>query len=110
MNVAIITGQVLTKPVERRLGTGDFATAFDVATESVDGRLTVPVNWVTGVRALVAEGDQVVVVGRVRRRFFQSGGSVQSRTEVLADSVIAARRKVAARKAIDAAIASLHHD
>lgn len=107
MNVAVISGQVLAKPVERRLGTGEFATAFDVATESADGRLTVPVNWVTTVAALVAEGDEVLVVGRVRRRFFQSGGSVQSRTEVLAESVIATRRKVAVRKALDTAIVSL---
>lgn len=107
MNVAVISGQVLAKPVERRLGSGEYATAFDVVTEGAEGRLTVPVNWVTTVRALVAEGDEIVVVGRVRRRFFQSGGSVQSRTELLADSVVAVRRKVAARKAIEGAIECL---
>ena len=103
MNVAVIAGQVLSKPNERRLDTGEFATAFDVVTEGEEGRLTVPVNWVTTVRALVAEGDEVVVVGKVRRRFFQSSGHVQSRTEVLAESVVASRRKVAVRKALEAA-------
>jgi len=107
MNVAVVSGQVLNKPVERRLDSGEFATAFDVVTEGAEGRLNVPVNWVTTVRALVSEGDEILVVGRVRRRFFQSGGSVQSRTEVLADSVVAVRRKVAARKALEGAIESL---
>lgn len=110
MNVAVIRGCVLAAPNERRLGSGEFATAFDVVTESEVGRLTVPVNWVTSVKTLIAEGDDVVVVGRVRRRFFQSGGSVQSRTELLADSVVAARRKVAVRKAIDAALTDIRRD
>ena len=104
MNVAVVVGQVLSKPNERRLDSGEYATAFDVVTEGVEGRLTVPVNWVTTVRALVAEGDEVLVVGKVRRRFFQSSGHVQSRTEVLADSVVATRRKVAVRKALEAAV------
>ncbi len=104
MNVAIIRGRVLGRPNERRLGSGEFASAFDVVTEDDEGRLTVPINWVTTVKALVSEGDDVVVVGRVRRRFFQAGGSVQSRTEVLADTVVATRRKVAARKAIERAL------
>lgn len=110
MNVAIVRGHVLSVPNERCLGTGEFSTAFDVVTENESGRLTVPVNWVTPVKALIVEGDDVVVVGKVRRRFFQSGGAVQSRTELLAESVIAARRKVAARKAVDAAVADIRRD
>jgi hypothetical protein len=107
MNVAVITGRVLAKPVERRLATGEYASAFDVVTEGPDGRLTVPVNWVTTVRSLVSEGDEVLVRGRVRRRFFQASGSVQSRTELLADAVVATRRKVATRKAIETVIEAL---
>lgn len=110
MNVSILRGRVLSAPTERRLGTGEFATSFDVVTEGESGRMTVPVNWVTTVKALVVEGDDVVIVGKVRRRFFQAGGSVQSRTEVLAETVTAVRRKVAARKAIDAAVADIRRD
>jgi len=36
--------------------------------------------------------ERVVVVGRVRRRFFNAGGSTQSRTEVVADAVVRARQ------------------
>lgn len=107
MNVAVVSGYVPTKPVERRLESGEFATAFDLVAEGDGGRLNVPVNWVTNARVHVSEGDEVLVVGRVRRRFFRSAGGVQSRTEVLADSVIALRRRVATRKALDAAIEHL---
>ena len=39
-----------------------------------------------------AAGAEVVVVGSVRRRFFRAGGATQSRTEVVAEQVVAARR------------------
>ena len=41
----------------------------------------------------VALGEEVVVVGRVSRRFFRSGGSTQSRTEVVAEEVIPAANR-----------------
>ena len=107
MNIAIVNGTVISRPVERTLGTGELATSFDVVTESTDGRLTVPVNWVTTVSTLISEGDVVVAVGSVRRRFFQSGGAVQSRTEVLATDVFPVRRKAAIRRALEASIETI---
>ena len=103
MNIVVIQGVVLSAPQERRLGTGELATSFDVVTEGPVGRLTVPVNWVTTVPALLVEGDEVAVIGQVRRRFFQSGGAVQSRTEVLASTVVNRRRRAAVRKALEQA-------
>jgi hypothetical protein len=100
MNVAVIQGVVFSAPQERKLGSGELATSFDVVTEGPEGRLTVPVSWVTTVKTLLIEGEEVVVVGKVRRRFFQSAGAVQSRTEVLASTVLPVRRKAAVRKAI----------
>jgi single-strand DNA-binding protein len=46
----------------------------------------------------MAKGNEVVVIGRVRRRFFKSAGSTQSRTEVVAETVVKAgqRGRVAA--------------
>ena len=107
MNIAVINGTVMSRPVERTLGTGEVATSFDVVTESTNGRLTVPVNWVTTVSTLLAEGDEVVAVGSVRRRFFQSGGAVQSRTELLASTVLPARRKAAIRRVLEASIETI---
>lgn len=100
MNVVVIQGVVLNAPVERILGSGEFATSFDVVTESDEGRFTVPVNWITAVKTLLQEGEEVMVCGNVRRRFYRAGGAVQSRTEVLAKQVLNMRRKVAVKKSL----------
>lgn len=49
----------------------------------------------------------MVVVGAVERRFFRVGGATQSRTEVVAASVVPVRRAVAARRSLAEAVASL---
>jgi single-strand DNA-binding protein len=54
--------------------------------------------------ATFAAGDDVVVVGRVRRRFFRAGGATASRTEVVADRVVPARAKARVRSALAAAL------
>jgi len=65
----------------------------------------VPVVWFEAPAraAELAVDEQVVVVGRVRRRFFRAGGGTQSRTEVVADVVVAARQARRARSALEAA-------
>lgn len=52
-------------------------------------------------------GDEVVVVGRVHRRFFRAGGATQSRTEVSADLVVRARQRSRVRRALTEAASSL---
>jgi single-strand DNA-binding protein len=46
----------------------------------------------------------VVVVGRVRRRFFHAGGATQSRTEVVAETVLPAGQAKRVATALRAAI------
>jgi hypothetical protein len=63
----------------------------------------VPVAWADprpSDLARVGEGIDIVVIGTVRRRFFRVAGATQSRTEVVADAVIPARR----RKQVDAVL------
>ncbi len=57
-----------------------------------DGRLWLS-NWgAQQVLAVDLDGEaEVVVVGRVRRRWFRSGGATQSRTEVVAEGVVPRR-------------------
>jgi len=106
-NLAIIRGVVSHDPQERHLPSGGVVVQFDVATRvETDGKLarvSVPVAWNDPSPAqlgpLVAGGD-VVVIGSVRRRFFRVGGATQSRTEVVADAVIPARR----HKRVDTAL------
>jgi single-strand DNA-binding protein len=69
----------------------------------------VPVAWfdapATG-RDLAA-GTDVVVVGSVRRRFFRAGDATQSRTEVVAERIVAARRGREVQRLLGAVIATI---
>jgi hypothetical protein len=47
------------------------------------------------------------VTGRVRRRFYRAGGATRSRTEVVADAVVAAADGRRVRRAVDAALRSV---
>jgi hypothetical protein len=51
--------------------------------------------------------EQVVVVGRVRRRFFRTTAGTQSRTEIVADTVVPTRHAKRAHAALDRAFTQL---
>ena len=111
-NVAVLIGR-LARPAEPRdLPSGDRLVQYEVTIPSLTGRAeSVPVVWFDApASAEVYDVDEkVVVIGRVRRRFFQAGGRTQSRTEVVAEKVIPARSK-RARQALEGALASLAWD
>jgi single-strand DNA-binding protein len=105
-NVAVLIGR-LARPAEPRdLPSGDRLVQYEVTIPSETGRAeSVPVVWFDA--PAVAEAydvdEKVVIVGRVRRRFFQAGGATQSRTEVVADAVVPARQAKRAQAAVDRA-------
>ena len=114
MNVVVVRGVLSRSPEERTLPSGSRVVAYEVTVARAGERAeSVPVAWADppkGALALVA-GDEVVVVGRVRRRFFRAGGVTQSGTEVAADVVVKAssRKRVAgvlatARDAVGGAV------
>ena len=112
-NVAVLIGR-LARPAEPRdLPSGDRLVSYEVTIPRTTGRAeSVPVVWFD---APASAGDydvdeKVVVVGRVRRRFFQTSGGTQSRTEVVADAVVPARQAKRARAAFDRAVQSLATD
>jgi single-strand DNA-binding protein len=87
-------------PEHRQLPSGDRLAALEVTVrpDAAEGAArpkaeSVPVAWFDPPRAVarLAAGDDVVVVGRVRRRFYRAGGATVSRTEVVADRVVPAR-------------------
>ncbi len=99
-NVAVIRGALRGEPLARDLPGGGVVVQFDVSTRvRSDGRrctVSVPVAWndpTPSQLGILVPGVEVVVVGTVRRRFFRVGGATQSRTEVVAESVIPARRR-----------------
>ena len=104
MNLAVVIGTLSSEPRRRDLPSGSVLVSYEVTTEEPDRRCTVPVVWFDPARPpSLADGDEVVVVGRVRRRFFRSGGSTVSRTEVEARVVA----RAGSRRA-DRALAAAH--
>lgn len=83
-NTAIVQGTVAADATVTELADGSTVHNFDLRS----GDTSVPVAWYDPSRPpkLVA-GAEMVVVGRVRRRWFRAGGGSQSRTEVVAVTV-----------------------
>jgi len=105
-NVVVLAGK-LARPAEaRELPSGDRLVAYEITVPREGSRAeSVPVVWFDA-PASAADHDvdeHVVVVGRVRRRFFRAGGSTQSRTEVVADAVVGARQAKRVRAAVEKA-------
>jgi single-strand DNA-binding protein len=101
INLVFLEG-VLARPAQDvELPSGSRLVALEVTVRRTDGPAEpVPVSWSdppAWASALDA-GTDVVVLGRVRRRFFRAGGVTQSRTEVVASRVVraSAHAKVAA--------------
>ena len=112
MNVAVLVGRLARPAEERELPSGDRLVSYEVTVPRESERAeSVPVVWFDApASAATLDGDEkVVVIGRVRRRFFQVGGRTQSRSEVVAAKVIPARSK-RARQALEGALASLAWD
>lgn len=102
LNVAVLRGVLSSAPRRRELPSGVELTQLEVTTRFADGAATVPVV-VTDAEAQVTTlvgGDEVVVVGRVVRRYFVAGGVTQSRTEVVAERVVRGNRRQAVDRAL----------
>jgi len=90
-NLVVLRGTLTSAPRRRDLPSGGFVTQLEVTTRSEHRTASVPV--VVHDRPIeLSAGDDVVVTGHVHRRFFRAGGATQSRTEVVADSVLRSTR------------------
>ena len=109
-NLTILVG-VLSRDAElRTLPSGDRLVALELTIRREgEPAESVPVAWPDAPDSAAgwAAGQEVLVIGRVRRRLFTAGGSTQSRTEVVTRRVVPTQRKAAASKALDAAVGSL---
>ena len=107
MNISVVRGRLTRPPEPRDLPSGDHLVAYEVTVEHPGARAeSVPVVWHDPPAAALAldAGDAVLVVGRVRRRFFKAGGATQSRTEVVADTVLPVSQAKRCRAALDKAL------
>jgi single-strand DNA-binding protein len=102
INLSVLRGACSAPPEVRELPSGRFVATVSVRVPGSDGRGTsVPVTvwdppaWLEA----LGEADEVVVVGRVRRRFFRTAaGGVGARVDVEAEAVARTRdrRRLAA--------------
>ena len=110
MNIVLLHGVLSREPEIRELPSGDHVASFDLTVRD-DGYDTdvVPVSWhdapVTTLDRL-EPGGELIVTGRVRRRFFRAGGATQSRTEVVASAVVPTRQSKGVARALEAALAT----
>ena len=103
LNVVMLRGR-LSRPAELRvLPSGDRLVALELSVPQSGVRTeSVPVVWhdAPATAEMLDVNQAVMVLGRVRRRFFRAGGSTQSRTEVVAETVIPARQAKRARSLV----------
>jgi hypothetical protein len=103
MNVVTLQGRLARPAADRLLPSGDRLVGFEVATDGPDGKAeTVPVVWFAAPASAgqLDADERVVVIGRVRRRFFRAGDTTQSRTEVVAEVVLPATQTRRVRTAL----------
>ena len=112
LNLAVVRGEVSSPPDVRVLPSEAVLVQLQVTTRLESETLSTPIA-VWNPAAWVEElepGTEIVVVGRIRRRFFRAAGATASRVEVEADVVARAtdRRRVrAAMRKVKAALEPL---
>ena len=114
-NLVVLRGRLNRPPGERLLPSGTRLATFDLTVPAQAhapagaGRAeAVPLSWFDP-PAWVADlgvGTELVVVGRVRRRFFQGNG-LQSRTEVVVDHAAPARHTVRSAAVVRRALSAI---
>jgi hypothetical protein len=99
-NVVVLIGEVVTDPVDSELPDGVVVTNCDVATYTDLGRMIVPIV-LSEVSTPVRLGDEICAVGFVRKRFYRTGGAVQSRTEVVVKRNVRVRQKAQMQRLLE---------
>ena len=111
MNIVIISGHLSSEPRRTELPSGSVLWSLDVTTPAADGARSVPVVWAGELAESVwGPGTEVVVAGHCRRRFFRAGGITQSRTEVVASSIVEVTRRRTEAVAVRSAVRALGAD
>lgn len=105
MNVVVLRGTLSSEPRERTLPSGTNVLNWEVTTRTDAETRSVPVQWTDPPKAALEfdAGEDVVVLGTIRRRFFRAGGATASRTEVVAELAARPNRKAAVAKLLERA-------
>jgi hypothetical protein len=111
MNLVVVRGRMAAEASWSTTRTGTVLCTFDLHVGAGRDRTVVPVTWSDPPAAAAARlsvGDELVVRGRVAKRFISGPGGVRARTDVLADQVVPARRARQAGRLMLAAATALH--
>jgi single-strand DNA-binding protein len=109
MNIVLVRGVLSSEPREKQLPSGSRLVSWEVTTDNDGQKLSVPVVWFDPPAGAfkVGAGDEVVVAGAVRRRYYQSSGRLVSSTEVVATRWARAGRATAVAKVCGSVIEAL---
>ena len=105
INLAVIVGEVARDATRVDTGDGRVFTNFDVVSRAGGVRSVVPVTFEGHME--IAAGDQVAVTGFVNKRFFASGATMVSRTDVRAGRITVIRRRDQVSRFVAGVIKSL---
>ena len=93
VNVVVLAGTIAADPVQRRMPSGEECTEIRLSVPE-PGRRLLPLPVVAwhaevGKKHLrdLHQGDKVLVLGRLIRRFYRSGAGARSLTEVVASGL-----------------------
>jgi single-stranded DNA-binding protein len=93
VNVVVLAGTLATDPIERRMPSGEECTELRLSVPE-PGRRLLPLPVVAwhgevGKKHLhdLHQGDEVLVFGRLVRRFYRRGAGARSLTEVVASGL-----------------------
>jgi single-strand DNA-binding protein len=103
LNLAVVMGNLIKAAQVRALPSGLWLTTFDLQVRWPDRSPdTVPVALFDAPEQASqwSPGQGLLAVGHVRRRFFRTGGSTQSRTELVAEQVLLLEQTETVRTAL----------
>jgi len=109
VNLVVLVGTCSRPVVVRRLPSGAEVADLELTTRGAGPIRSVPVSVTepgVEVRGLES-GDEVTVVGVIRRRFFRTAGATATRVEVEADVVLVGRDRRRTRAALRRAVAPI---
>ena len=98
MNGCVVEGVVRGEVVQRTLADGATVAELDVRPADGGGGVTVVVEGPGRSVLALAEGDAVLVVGSVRRRFYRAAGATRAVTEVRAEHIVRSGGRARARR------------
>jgi single-strand DNA-binding protein len=110
INLTLLVGTLSRPPEPRTLPSGDTVLGLELTVRSEGAAAeSVPLAWLSAPAGALGwgVGEELLVTGRTRRRFFRAGGVTQSRTEVVVTTAVPTRRAAASQKALAAALATV---